>query len=61
MPTIINNSTFLDAYGAGQFTSQQYQTVAAATLSTDARVLGDATRPSPTFSSMGRPPRPSPG
>ena len=42
MPTIINNSTFLDAYGAGQYTSQQYQTVAAATLSTDARVLGDA-------------------
>ena len=42
MPTIINNSTFLDAYGAGQYTSQQYQAVAAATLSTDARVLGDA-------------------
>jgi hypothetical protein len=41
MPTIINNSTFLDAYGAGQYTSQQYQTVAAATLSTSARVLGD--------------------
>ena len=32
MPTIINNSTFLDAYGAGQYTSQQYQTVAAATF-----------------------------
>jgi len=42
VPTIINNSTFLDAYGAGQYTSQQYQAVAAATLSTDARVLGDA-------------------
>src|SRR5215204_329144 len=42
MPTIINNSTFLDAYGAGQYTSQQYQVVAAATLSTNARVLGDA-------------------
>ena len=42
MPTIINNSTFLDAYGAGQYTSQQYQAVAAATLSTDARVIGDA-------------------
>ena len=44
MPTIINNSTFLDAYGAGQYTSQQYQTVAAATLSTDARVLGGASQ-----------------
>jgi hypothetical protein len=42
MPTIISNSTFLDAYGAGQYTSQQYQAVAAATLSTDARVIGDA-------------------
>ena len=42
MPTIINNSTFLDAYGAGQYTSQQYQTVAAATLSTNAQVLGGA-------------------
>src|SRR4029450_2613114 len=42
MPTIINNSTFLDAYGAGQYTSQQYQAVAAATLSTDARVIGGA-------------------
>ncbi len=42
MPTIINNSTFLDAYGAGQYTSQQYQTVAAATLSTSAHVLGAA-------------------
>ena len=41
MPTIINNSTFLDAFGAGQYTSQQYQAVAAATLSTDARVIGD--------------------
>ena len=44
MPTIINNSTFLDAYGAGQYTSQQYQTVAAATLSTNAHVLGDASQ-----------------
>ena len=44
MPTIINNSTFLDAYGAGQYTSQQYQAVAAATLSTNARVLGDASQ-----------------
>src|ERR1044072_8573482 len=42
MPTIINNSTFLDAFGAGQYTSQQYQAVAAATLSTDARVIGNA-------------------
>jgi hypothetical protein len=31
MPTVINNSTFLDSYGAGQYTDQQYQTVAAAT------------------------------
>jgi hypothetical protein len=40
MPTIINNSTFLDAFAAGQYTSQQYQAVAAATLSTEARAYG---------------------
>jgi len=64
MPTIINNSTFLDAFGAGQYTSQQYQTVAAATLSTDARVIGDANQTitdllqygptASTFSGVGR-------
>ncbi len=42
MPTTINNSTFLDAFGAGQYTSEQYATVAAATLSTNADVLGAA-------------------
>src|SRR5262245_12390595 len=31
MPTTINSSTFLDAYAAGQFTDQQYQTVVDAT------------------------------
>jgi hypothetical protein len=38
MPTIINSSTFLDSYGAGQYTAQQYQMVAAATLSTNVQV-----------------------
>lgn len=42
MPTIINNSTFLDAFGAGQFTSQQYQTVAAATLNQVGQAQTDA-------------------
>jgi hypothetical protein len=38
MPTVIANSTFLDAFGANLFTQQQYAEVAAATLSTDVRV-----------------------
>ncbi len=42
MPTVINSSTFLDAYGAGQYTDQQYQAVAAATLSTDVHVIAAA-------------------
>jgi hypothetical protein len=42
MPTVINNSTFLDAFAAGQYTDQQYQTVVAATLSSNLQVIAAA-------------------